>query len=60
MHSPFPEEMNRVLTSKLSSYHFYPTENSKENLINEKINTNVFVVGNTVIDALLFGINKRK
>ena len=60
MHSPFPEEMNRVLTSKLSSYHFCPTENSKENLINEKINTNVFVVGNTVIDALLFGINKIK
>lgn len=60
MYSPFPEEMNRVLTSKLANFHFCPTENSKKNLIKENITTNVFVVGNTVIDALLTGIDKIK
>lgn len=60
MNSPFPEEMNRVLTSKLSAFHFCPTENSKENLLKENITENVFVVGNTVIDALLIGLEKIK
>ena len=58
MYSPFPEEMNRVLTSKLASYHFCPTENSQNNLFKENITENVFVVGNTVIDALFMGLNK--
>jgi UDP-N-acetylglucosamine 2-epimerase (non-hydrolysing) len=58
MHSPFPEEMNRVLTSKLADFHFCPTEISKENLVTENINENVFVVGNTVIDALFEGLEK--
>lgn len=60
MHSPFPEEMNRVLTSKLATFHFCPTEVSRENLIKENITENVFVVGNTVIDALLMGLEKIK
>jgi UDP-N-acetylglucosamine 2-epimerase (non-hydrolysing) len=60
MQSPFPEEMNRVITSKLADFHFCPTENSKKNLAKENITKNVFVVGNTVIDALLFGIEKLK
>lgn len=60
MQSPFPEEMNRVLTSKLASFHFCPTAVSKENLKNENITDNVFVVGNTVIDALLMGLDKIK
>ena len=60
MHSPFPEEMNRVLTSKLAYYHFCPTVVSKINLKNENITKNVFVVGNTVIDALLMGLEKIK
>jgi UDP-N-acetylglucosamine 2-epimerase (non-hydrolysing) len=60
MNSPFPEEMNRVLTSKLASYHFCPTERSKQNLSKENIVENVFVVGNTVIDALLIGLEKVK
>ncbi|MDP2162219.1 MAG: UDP-N-acetylglucosamine 2-epimerase (non-hydrolyzing) [Flavobacterium sp.] len=60
MQSPFPEEMNRVLTSKLASYHFCPTDISKKNLLDENISENVFVVGNTVIDALLMGIEKIK
>lgn len=58
MHSPFPEEMNRVLTSKLASYHFCPTETSRDNLFKENITENVFVVGNTVIDALFKGLRK--
>ncbi|WP_298146220.1 UDP-N-acetylglucosamine 2-epimerase (non-hydrolyzing) [Flavobacterium sp.] len=58
MHSPFPEEMNRVLTSRIADFHFCPTETSKDNLIRENIHKNVFVVGNTVIDALLTGLQK--
>ena len=60
MHSPFPEEANRVLTSKLAEFHFCPTENSKQNLISENISKNVYVVGNTVIDALFLGLEKVK
>jgi len=60
MYSPFPEEMNRVLTSKLSFAHFCPTKNAQQNLSKEGIKDNVFVVGNTVIDALLIGLNKIK
>jgi UDP-N-acetylglucosamine 2-epimerase (non-hydrolysing) len=60
MHSPFPEEMNRLLTSRLATYHFCPTSNSAENLLVENIKKNVFVVGNTVIDALLMGLSKIK
>jgi UDP-N-acetylglucosamine 2-epimerase (non-hydrolysing) len=60
MHSPFPEEMNRVLTSRLATYHFCPTPNSAENLFVENIKKNVYVVGNTVIDALLMGLSKIK
>lgn len=50
---PFPEEINRVLISRLSDYHFAPTEKAKENLYKEGIKENVWVVGNTVIDALV-------
>lgn len=60
IYSPFPEEMNRVLTSKMASFHFCPTKQSKQNLSKENITENVFVVGNTVIDALLIGIDKVK
>ena len=60
IYSPFPEEMNRILTSKMASFHFCPTERSKQNLSKENIVENVFVVGNTVIDALLIGLEKVK
>ncbi len=50
--SPFPEEMNRVLTSKLADYHFAPTARAKKNLENESISDHVYEVGNTVVDAL--------
>ncbi len=52
-YSPFPEEMNRHLTGALAEYHFAPTEKSMQNLIKENVNAdNIFVTGNTVIDAL--------
>jgi len=59
--SPFPEEMNRVMTSHLADLHFCPTENARTNLLSEGISDEIIsVVGNTVIDALLYGVNKVK
>jgi UDP-N-acetylglucosamine 2-epimerase (non-hydrolysing) len=55
MTQPFPEEMNRVLTSRLASLHFAPTEKSAQNLRNEGIPAaSIGVTGNTGIDAVLF------
>ncbi|MCS7152258.1 MAG: UDP-N-acetylglucosamine 2-epimerase (non-hydrolyzing), partial [Endomicrobia bacterium] len=51
-YAPFPEEVNRVLISHIADYHFAPTKTAKENLKKEGIKKNVWVVGNTVIDAL--------
>lgn len=54
IYSPWPEEANRKLTGALTKFHFAPTETSKQNLLLENYNEeNVFVTGNTVIDALL-------
>ena len=51
--APYPEEFNRQITSKISKWHFAPTSLSKRNLVEEKISSeNIFIVGNTVIDAL--------
>ena len=59
--SPWPEEMNRQITARLATYHFAPTQESKQNLINEGItDKNIIVTGNTVIDALLYISNKIK
>ena len=55
IYSPFPEEVNRILAGHIADYHFAPTEKAKDNLFNENIKKNVWVVGNTVIDALFFG-----
>jgi UDP-N-acetylglucosamine 2-epimerase (non-hydrolysing) len=53
-YSPFPEEMNRKLSSVLADLHFAPTETAKRNLLLEGVETEkIFVTGNTVIDALL-------
>lgn len=58
-YSPFPEEMNRQVTGRLADFHFAPTENSKHNLVQEKIpSDSIVVTGNTVIDALLWTIDK--
>ena len=54
IYSPWPEEGNRKLTGSLTKYHLAPTENSKANLLKENyLSKNIFVTGNTVIDALL-------
>lgn len=54
IYNPFPEEANRVITGKLARWHFAPTEESRQNLIHDGIpSQNIFVTGNTVIDALL-------
>lgn len=53
IYSPWPEEANRQLTSRLATYHFAPTQNAKENLLKEgNQEHNILVTGNTVIDAL--------
>jgi len=55
-YSPFPEEINRALLSKIADIHFCPTQFNYENLINEGIRENIHIVGNTVIDALILGL----
>ena len=55
-YSPFPEEINRILAGHIADYHFAPTNKAKENLYSENIKENVWVVGNTVIDALFLGL----
>ncbi len=56
---PFPEEFNRQLTGRIADYHFAPTKLSKENLLKENTkDETILVTGNTVIDALLYGIEK--
>ena len=59
--SPWPEEGNRRVTSVLANYHFAPTETAAANLLRENIpSASIFITGNTVIDALLLGLEKIK
>lgn len=59
LQSPWPEEANRQLTSRLAEFNFSPTELSRSNLIKENINPDsIAVTGNTVIDALLWVVDK--
>ena len=61
IYSPWPEEMNRLLTGRLATYNFSPTPLSRNNLIKESINDrNIIVTGNTVIDALYWVVDKIK
>lgn len=55
-YSPYPEEINRNLTSKLATLHFAPTELNRSNLAREGITENVFVTGNTVLDAFRYTV----
>lgn len=57
IYSPFPEEMNRLLTDRISTYYFAPTEKNRENLLREGITDNIFVTGNTVIDAFAYTVS---
>jgi UDP-N-acetylglucosamine 2-epimerase (non-hydrolysing) len=60
-YSPFPEEINRVLATHLSTLHFAPTNKSRNNLIKEGISPDkIYVTGNTVIDALYLALDKVK
>lgn len=57
--SPFPEELNRQITSRIADFHFAPTTKALENLLNEGVSKeNCIETGNTVIDALKFTISK--
>jgi len=59
--SPFPEEFNRQVTTTIAKFHFAPTENARQNLINEQISDNrIFVTGNTVIDSLFQMVNRAR
>ena len=61
IYSPWPEEMNRLITGRIATYHFSPTPLSKQNLLNEGVKaTSIIVTGNTVIDALYMVIDKIK
>lgn len=58
MLSPWPEEMNRQVTDRICTYYFAPTEQSKNNLLQENIDEKkIFITGNTVIDALLMAVD---
>ena len=58
-YAPYPEEMNRRLTSQLTDFHFAPTETARDNLLREGTAAErIFVTGNTVIDALLQTVDK--
>ena len=59
LQSPWPEEANRVLTTRLAALHFAPTENNRQTLLKEGVSDEcIFVTGNTVIDALLLAVEK--
>lgn len=61
MRNPFPEEANRVITSRLATWHFAPTESAKRNLLREGVDeTDITVSGNTVIDALMMTASSSK
>lgn len=60
IYSPWPEEMNRQITGRIATYNFSPTPLSEQNLLSEKAQGNIFVTGNTVIDALHMVVNKLK
>lgn len=61
IYSPWPEEMNRLITGRIATYHFSPTPLSRQNLLNEGVkNSAIIVTGNTVIDALYMVVNEIK
>lgn len=60
IYSPWPEEMNRQITGRIATYNFSPTPLSEHNLQDEKAQGQIFVTGNTVIDALHLVVDKLK
>ena len=60
MYSPFPEEANRKLTGVITNLHFSPTKTNESNLLSEGVRKeNIYITGNTVIDALLSVVNEK-
>ena len=60
IYSPWPEEMNRQITGRIATYNFAPTPLSEKNLLEEKAHGQIFVTGNTVIDAFHMVVDKLK
>ena len=61
IYSPWPEEMNRLITGRIASYNFSPTQLGRENLLKENVKeSTIYVTGNTVIDALYLVVDKIK
>ena len=61
VNSPFPEELNRQITSRIASLHFAPTKMAQQNLLTEKVpENNIYVTGNTVIDALFSVVERAR
>jgi UDP-N-acetylglucosamine 2-epimerase (non-hydrolysing) len=56
--SPFPEEINRIITGHIADFHFAPTQEASENLRREGVDRNIWVTGNTAIDALHLGLKR--
>jgi UDP-N-acetylglucosamine 2-epimerase (non-hydrolysing) len=59
-YAPYPEEINRKIISSFADYHFTPTKTAAGHLNKENVSNNIYVTGNTVIDALLWGVEKVK
>lgn len=60
IYSPWPEEMNRQITGRIATYNFSPTSLSRENLLREAAMGQIYVTGNTVIDALHMVVSRLK
>lgn len=61
IYSPWPEEMNRLITGRIAAYNFSPTQLSRQNLLKENVSDeSIIVTGNTVIDALYWVVDKIK
>ena len=61
INTPFPEELNRQITSRIATLHFAPTKIARQNLLNEKVpDSQIHVTGNTVVDALLSMVEKAR
>ncbi len=58
MYSPFPEEMNRSLVGRIATMHFAPTSKNRDQLLAERCANNIYITGNTVIDALLYLVRR--
>lgn len=60
IYSPWPEEVNRQITGRIATYNFSPTPLSEKNFLEERVHGNIYVTGNTVIDALHMVVDKLK